>query len=136
MKLSTLLTIASVYMALVGLGLIFFPQAFGRGAIPADASPALICYLRLWGSPLLGIAVLDWMARKALPSKVLHAIITGNTVGFAAIAALDAWGLFNEARPVTRIFVIVHLIFAISFIVMERKSRRASRSGDNPEQKP
>ena len=59
MKLSTLLTIASIYMATVGLGFILFPEAFGRGALPTDASPALISYLRLWGSPLLGIAVLD-----------------------------------------------------------------------------
>ena len=77
-------------MALVGLGLIFFPRAFGQGVIPADASPTLICYLRLWGSPLFGIAILDWMARKVPLSKVLHAIITGNAVGFAAIATLDA----------------------------------------------
>jgi len=32
MKLSVLLSIAAIYMALVGLGLIFAPQAFGVGA--------------------------------------------------------------------------------------------------------
>lgn len=72
-KLNILLSIAAIHMAVVGLGLIFAPQAFGVGAVPADASAALIAYLRLWGSPFLGIAVLNWMAR--------NAIILGNIVG-------------------------------------------------------
>lgn len=122
MKLNTLLTIASIYMALVGLGFILFPEAFGRGALPADASPALISYLRLWGSPILGIAVLDWMARKEGHSKARDAIIMGNIVGFAVITALDAWGLFNEARPVTKIFVVVHLVFTLAFILVGQKN--------------
>lgn len=122
MKLNTLLTTASVYMAIVGLGFILFPEAFGRGALPADASPALISYIRLWGSPLLGIAVLNWMARKEGPSKARDAIITGNMVGFAAIMALDAWGLLHGARHVTKVFVVVHLIFTLAFILVGGKN--------------
>ena len=122
MNLKTLLTIASVYMGLVGLGLIILPQAFGRGAIPADASPALVSFLRLWGSPLLGIALLDWMTRKEGPSKARDAIILGNIVGFAVIAALDAWGLFHEARPITKVFVVVHLVFTMAFLLVGRKN--------------
>jgi hypothetical protein len=122
MKLSTLLTIASIYMATVGLGFILFPEAFGRGALPTNPSPALISYLRLWGSPLLGIAVLDWMVRKEGPSKARDAIIIGNTIGFAVIALLDALGLFNGARPITKVFVIVHLIFTLAFILAGRKN--------------
>lgn len=95
MKLSTLFGIASICMAVVGLGLILVPHTFGRGAVPVDASPALISFLRLWGSPLLGIAVLNWMARKEGPSTIRNAIITGNIIGFAVIASLDAWGIFN-----------------------------------------
>jgi hypothetical protein len=87
MKLNMLLSIAAIYMGLVGLGLIFAPQTFGVGAVPADPSPALIAYLRLWGSPLLGIAVLNWKTRNAEPSAARDAVILGNIVGFAAIAA-------------------------------------------------
>ncbi len=68
-------------MALPGLGFIFAPRALGAGAVPTDAAAALIAYLRLLGSPFLGIAVLNWTAR--------NAVILGNIVGFAAIAALD-----------------------------------------------
>jgi hypothetical protein len=108
-------------MAVVGLGLIFAPQAFGVGAVPTDASAALIAFLRLWGSPLLGIAVLDWMARDAEPSKARDAIILGNTVGFAAIAAVDVWGSFGGGRPVTKVFAIVHLLFAAAFLWAGRR---------------
>ncbi|HEX6439480.1 MAG TPA: hypothetical protein VF182_20360, partial [Candidatus Binatia bacterium] len=70
-------------MALVGLGLMFAPQRFGVGAAATDASAALVAYLRLFGSPFLGIAVLNWMARNAEPSTARNAIILGNMVGFA-----------------------------------------------------
>lgn len=125
MKLNTLLTIAAIYMALVGLGLIFAPQAFGRGAVPTDASEELIAFLRLWGSPLLGIAVLDWMARNVEPSKARDAIILGNIVGFAAIAAVDLWGVLSGGRELTKVFVVIHLLFAMAFIWVGRRSMSA-----------
>jgi hypothetical protein len=122
MKLGVLLRIAAIYMALVGLGLIFAPRAFGVGAMPADASAELIAFLRLWGSPLLGIAVLDWMARDAEPSKARDAIILGNIVGFAAIAAVDVWGSFGGGRAVHKVFAVVHLLFALAFVWAGRRS--------------
>lgn len=122
MNLGVLLRIAAIYMAVVGLGLIFAPRAFGVGAVPADASDALIAFLRLWGSPLLGIAVLDWMARDAEPSRALDAIILGNTVGFTAIGAVDVWGTFGGGRPVTKLFALVHLLFAVTFVWAGRRS--------------
>jgi hypothetical protein len=125
MKLSILLSIAAIYMALVGLGLIFAPQAFGVGAVPNDASAALIAYLRLWGSPLLGIAVLNWTARNSEPSTARNAIILGNIVGFAAIAALDVWGMLSGGRQLTKVFAVIHLLLAIAFIWVGRTSMSA-----------
>ena len=57
MKLKFLVSIASIYLAFVGPGLIFAPQRFGVDAVSSDASAALIAYLRFFGSPLLRIAV-------------------------------------------------------------------------------
>ena len=54
MKFRILLSIASIYLAFVGLGLIFAPQRFGVDAVPTAASAALIAYLRLFGSPFPG----------------------------------------------------------------------------------
>ena len=56
MKLKVLLSIAAAYMALVGVGMMVVPQQFGIGAVPADASPALIAFLRIFGGPSIGIA--------------------------------------------------------------------------------
>jgi hypothetical protein len=127
MTLRNLLSIASIYMALVGFGLIFAPHRFGVGAVPADASAALTAYLRLFGSPFLGISVLNWMARNAEPSTARNAIIVGNIVGFAAIAALDLWGLSNGARPLTNVFAIIHLLFAAAFIWVGRMNMSGSK---------
>ena len=123
MKLKTLLIMASIYLALAGLGFILIPEAFGIGAVPSDASPALITYLRVFGSPLLGIAVLDWLVRNEGPSRARNAVILGNVVGFGVIALLDVWGLFHEARPATKIFVVIHLFFTISFVVIGWRNR-------------
>jgi hypothetical protein len=68
----------------------------------------------------LGIAVLNWTAR--------NAIILGNIVGFGAIAALDVWGLFSGARQLTKVFAIIHLLFAIAFIWVGRMSMSAKTS--------
>jgi hypothetical protein len=125
--LRILLSLAAIYMALVGLGLIFAPQAIGIGAVPPDASAALIAYVRLFGSPFLGIAVLNWTARNAEPSAARNAILLGNMVGFGAIAALDVWGLFSGARPLTKGFALMHLLFAVAFIWVGRMSRSATR---------
>lgn len=120
--LTTLLTIASLYTAVAGLAFIFAPQAFGTGAVPPDASAALIAYLRLFGSPFLGIAVLDWMARKAEPSTARNGVIVGNIVGFGAIAALDLWGSLAGGRPATKVFFVVHLLFTLAFLWVGRKN--------------
>ena len=56
MPLSFALIASAIYLGLIGLALIFAPLQFGIGAVPADASPELIAFLRLVGGPLLGIA--------------------------------------------------------------------------------
>ena len=126
MTLRILLSIASIYLACVGLGLIFAPQRFGVGAVAPGASAELVAYLRLFGGPLLGIAVLNWMARDAEPSMARNAIILGNVVGFTAIAALDLWGLFSGARPLTKAFAMIHLLFAVAFIWVGRMNMSGS----------
>jgi hypothetical protein len=123
MKLGTLLRIAAIYMGVVGVGLILAPRAFGVGAVPENASAELIAFLRLWGSPLLGIAALNWITRNEGPSVARDGIIVGNVVGFSVIAAVDVWGTFvGGARPVTKVFAVIHLLFAAAFIWVGRRN--------------
>lgn len=110
------LIVSAIYLAIVGIALLLFPLQFGVGAVPADASPQLVALLRLLGGPFLGIAVLNWMSRNAEPSTARTAVFVANLVGFTAVAANDIWGVTTgEARDVARIFLVVHLLFALAF---------------------
>jgi hypothetical protein len=121
MALKLTLMIAAIYLALVGLALMFAPLQFGIGAVPASASPELIALLRLLGGPFLGIAVLDWWTRNAEPSPARNAIVIANVVGFGAVAANDVWSVFNgEAREAAKIFLVAHLLFTFAFIQFGR----------------
>ena len=110
------LTLAALYLAAIGLALVFVPRQFGVGAVPADAPGELIALLRLLGGPLLGIATLNWLSRGAAPSPALRAVLAGNLVGFGAVAANDVWGVASgEARELAKAFLAVHLLFAGAF---------------------
>jgi hypothetical protein len=93
MKLKTVLTVSAIYLGLIGIGLLLFPRQFGVDAVPPDASPALLALLRLLGGPMVGIAVMNWMARDAAPSPTRNAIVTGNLVGFALVTLNDGQGV-------------------------------------------
>jgi hypothetical protein len=118
------LTLSSVYLALVGLALMFFPTQFGRGAVPMDAAPELLALLRLLGGPFLGIAVLNWLSKNAEPST-LRAIMLANIVGFGAVAANDIWGVASgEARDIAKPFLVIHLLFALAFVAAAARASR------------
>jgi len=118
--------ISAIYLALVGLALMFAPLQFGVGAVPADASPELIALLRLLGGPFLGIAVLNWLTRDAEPSPARNAIVLANVVGFGTVAVNDVWGVFSgEAREAARIFLVVHLLFTLAFVLLGRSMARS-----------
>lgn len=120
------LVLSALYLAAIGLALMLFPLQFGVGAVPADASPELVALLRLLGGPFLGIAVLNWLSRAAAPSPGLRAVLVANIVGFGAVAANDVWGVASgEAREIAKVFLAVHLLFALAFIAAAWRSRRA-----------
>jgi len=120
------LILSAIYLALIGIGVMFFPLQFGVGAVPADATPQLIALLRLLGGPFLGIALLNWLSRDAQPASGLHPVLLANLVGFGAVAANDVWGVASgEARDVARVFLVVHLAFAAAFAAAVLKSRPA-----------
>jgi hypothetical protein len=127
MNLKPVLIASSVYLGLVALGVIFVPRYFGVGAVPPDASPALLEFLRIFAGPCLGIAVLNWLARDAEPSAALRAIVLANIVGFGFVTASDIWGVSTgHARPIAKAFLVVHLLFTLAFIVAGRAAMRGN----------
>ncbi len=106
----------------------FAPRQIGIDAVPADASLALIAYLRIFGGPILGIAVLNWMARNAEPSAARNAIVVGNVVGFGCVSLMDLWGVFSGgAPPLAKLFLVIHLLMTVAFVAAGRASMRAQR---------
>ena len=129
MKLKVLLSIAAVYLGLIGIGMIFVPRYFGVGAVPADASSELLAFLRIFGGPCLGIAVLNWLTRNAAPSETRNAVVLANMIGFTSVALSDVFDVSTGgARPAAKLFLVIHLSLAIAFIVAWRGSsaRRAA----------
>lgn len=121
------LTLSSIYLVTVGLGLLLVPLQFGVGAVPADASPQLIALIRLLGGPFLGIAVLNWISRDLQPSPALRAILIANIVGFGMVAANDVWGVASgEARAIAKYFLILHSLLTLAFIDALRRMRDPS----------
>lgn len=110
------LTLSSIYLAVVGLALMFATRKFGVGAVPEDASSELLALLRLLGGPFLGIAVLNWLSRGAADGW-LRTVLIANAVGFGAVALNDVQGVLSgEARELARVFLVVHLGFALVFV--------------------
>jgi hypothetical protein len=128
MKLKAVLTVSAIYLAVLGIGFMLAPRAIGIDAVPTDASPALIAYLRIFGGPILGIAVLNWTARNAEPSAARNAIVLGNIVGFGCVALMDVWGVFSGgARPVMKLFLVIHLLMTVGFVMAGHASMRGQR---------
>jgi len=118
----TTLTLSSIYMAVVGLALMFAPLQFGVGALPPDASSELVALLRLLGGPFLGIAVLNWLSRRLSGAGPLRIVLIANLVGFGAVAVNDIWGVGSgEARELARVFLLVHLAFTLAFLASLRR---------------
>jgi hypothetical protein len=129
MKLKAVLTISAIYLAVLGVGFMFVPRQIGIDAVPADASPALIAYLRVFGGPVLGIAVLNWMTRNAEPSAARNAIVLANIVGFGCVTLMDVWAVLSGgARPVQKLFLLIHSLMTVAFVVAGRAAVRTERS--------
>lgn len=119
-----LLMIAGTYLAVIGLALLLVPAQFGVDAVPDDPSTELVALLRLLGGPFIGIAVLNWATRAAAP-QVVRPVLLANLVGFGVVAANDVVGVATgEARDLARVFVVVHLAFAVAFAVAWARERR------------
>jgi hypothetical protein len=116
MKLRVVLVLASIYMALLGLGFIFAPQVIGIDAVPLDASPALLAFLRIPGSAFIAIAVMNLMARNTEISPARNAIVVANMVGFGLAAILNLVGVLTGGRKEALLFAFIHILFTISLI--------------------
>lgn len=119
MKPSLLLTISAIYLVLVGLGMLLVPQALifsGSAGTPAGVWWAL----RHYGGVMLGIAVLNWMARNAEASKARDAIFLGITVAYTLTAIVFVLDVVSGGVVSVWAFAIISALFAVAFFVVGR----------------
>lgn len=65
--------------------------------------------------------MLNWLSRNAGPSTARRAVLIANMVGFGAVAANDVWGVASgEAREIAKVFLVVHVLFALAFVAAAR----------------
>lgn len=115
MKLGTFLAIAAVIAFVFGLAFILMPaRTMSMYGITLEASGEWVG--RYLGSAFLGIAVLNWFARKAPEGGALRAIVLGDFVLTGTgliVAALDrAYGSGNALVWST---VAIYLFLALGF---------------------
>jgi hypothetical protein len=114
-----LFSAAALYLGLVGLGFLLVPGILVFGAL--GATPAIIvAELRQYGGALLGIAVLNWVARNAEPSKARDAVFLGNTVGFGLVAVGGLLRQLSGAVAIGWLFVLINVLFALGFFIVAR----------------
>lgn len=119
MKPKLVLTIAAIYLGLVGLGLLVAPTVIVLD-LPAGASPLLIAQLRAMSDVFIGVAVVDWAARNAEASRALSAILLGNTVGFGLSVLLGLAVSVTGGQAVSWIYTAMSLFCAVGFIMAGR----------------
>src|SRR5688572_28158038 len=128
MKLKAILIIATVYMALIGIGHLVAPVALSAGVVPEDASPGLVAFLRHYSALFIAIAVMDWMARNAEASSARDAIVVANIIVFGLAAALDVLAVISGAGAAGLVPATLNLAIAAGFIWAGRASMAAKTS--------
>jgi hypothetical protein len=127
MKPAVLFSMAALYLGLVGLGFLLVPGILVFGAL-GDTPAIVVAELRQYGGALLGIAVLNWVARNAEPSSARNGIALGNAVGFGLVALGGVIRQLSGAVAVGWLFVFINLLFAISFLALGRMKMPARAS--------
>lgn len=127
MKTNVLLITAAFYLALVGLGFLFVPSVMVFGALGGTPT-FIIAELRQYGGALLGIAVLNWIARNAEPSIARNGVFLGNTVGFGLVAIGGVLRQLSGALGIGWVFVVINALFALAFFTIGRANMSTSAS--------
>ena len=128
MKPKLLLTLAAIYISMIGLLAILIPATTVYN-INVDSPDLLNARLRIPHSLFFGLAVINWFARNADASKARDAIFLGNTVGFALWAILVALVALNPGyEPSGMVFVVINLAFTVAFFVVGRANMSTNAS--------
>ena len=64
-----------------------------------------------------------------MKSRRANAIVLANIVGFGCATAMEICGGFScDARPVAKLFLVIHLLMTVAFVMAGRDSMRLRRN--------
>jgi hypothetical protein len=114
--------IGGVAAIVFGLGLLVFPGAmfagFGLGGAPVQAE----ILSRDVGATLIGLGVINWMARNAT-GEALRALLVGNVVVQALELVVNGYELAIGALPTQAAGgLLIHLVLGAVFVLAMRSS--------------
>ena len=115
--------VAAFYLALVGIGFMLVPSLMVFSALPPDVPSGVLAELRQYGGALVGIAVLNWIARDAEACNAKDGIFVGNTVGFALVALGGVVRQLSGAFAIGWVFVAVNALLAIAFSIVGKANK-------------
>jgi hypothetical protein len=115
MKLGVLLKVNAAIAAAFGLGFVLVPaELVAMYGVELPVGPAVVA--RLFGSLLVGLAVMSWQARAAPPSDGLRAIVLGffvsDALGFVLSVHGEVTGAVNALGWST---VALYALLAVGF---------------------
>jgi len=130
MTLKNFLAFAAVVAAFFGLYLLLAPMTFlQQNGVEASAGAALMA--QSVGCTLLGLAVINWLARKDVNSPVTWGVVWGNIVVHGLGLIVDLMGGANGVYT-KNAFVgpVVHIIFIVGFgYFVLRRPKAATPAG-------
>src|SRR5258708_3495901 len=118
MKVSLLLTLAAIYGGLLGLALLLVPDLILPGVLGTTIPTTVIGNLRGYGGVLIGVAVINWLARNSDASPARDAILFGMFIGFLALTITGILRLLNGPAGAGIVTLIINALFAVGFLVI------------------
>ena len=115
MKLKTFLIIATVMPTIFGLSLLLVPDMLmtTNGLVVSESAKV---FARGVAGLLLGLAIINWYARKDLASPIIRGVLIGNIVVHALGLITDGLAVQNNVITQNPWFgLFVHAFFVVGF---------------------
>ncbi len=111
------MTLSAVTLAVIGIGLTFFPGEILQYLGIASSTPLLII-LQLLGALYFGFAMLNWMAKGALIGGIYNKpVAVANAAHFLIGGLALVKALINNSGSPFLLWILggIYLVFAVSF---------------------
>ena len=117
------LSIGAVVAVIFGLALTFIPQTLLSGfGIGIPTEPLVYVYSRDLGVTLVGLGIINWLARNEMGAAV-RALLVGNAFIQAAEIVANGWEIAAGVLPMAAVGgVVLHLILGVIFVLPLRRA--------------